>query len=74
MTVNTISPSSPSIKDRNGKDVQIGDTIYFLRGSMAADGYYETTGDIVAINVSGRMVKINDGTHLHWHEFWSEPT
>lgn len=61
-----------SIKDRNGNDVKIGDWVYFLRGSMALDGYYETGAFVVIMNTRNKVVKTDDGSVLFWNEIWKE--
>jgi hypothetical protein len=65
---------SDTIKDRNGEDIRVGDWVYFLRGSMAGDNYYETGDEIVEIHPSQRVIKLYGGEHKLWHEVWKEPT
>ena len=64
--------SNNTVKDRNGVDTQVGDGVYYLRGSMAGDGYYETFAVVEDIQVRKRMIRTDAGDHLHWHEFWQE--
>lgn len=61
-----------SVKDRKGVDTKVGDYVYFLRGSLAGDNYYETCAEVVEVNPRQRMVKTDDGQHLLWYEFWQE--
>lgn len=63
-----------SIKDRNGVDIHVGDMVYFLRGSLAGDGYYETCGEVIEVNPRKRMIRTdsNEREYLLWHEVWKE--
>lgn len=62
-----------SIKDRNGEDVRVGDLVFYLSGSVAGDNYYETCAEVVEVKPHQRMVKLDDGKTLLWHECWKEP-
>lgn len=60
------------VEDRNGNEVRVGDTVYYLHGSMAGDNYYETSATVTQLNARNRVVKVSSRDTLMWYEFWKE--
>lgn len=60
------------VTDRYGEETKVGDYVFYLRGSLAGDNYYETCGEVAEIHPRQRIVKLDNGDLLLWHEFWKE--